>query len=373
MNKRKRKRYLVMLGTDFSSPGGITAVIRMYREGGLFERWPVRFLPTYHRAGVVNKMVSATAALGRFLLWLGRGEVGWVHAHVAARGSFWRKSLFLALARLAGAGTVFHLHDGSFPTWYEARSPLARRVVRAMLRRSDRVVVLTSTWANWVRGIEPQARTVVVGNPVSLPAAVSVRTPGTVLFLGRLWQEKGIFDLLGAAALIKDAVLDLKLVCAGDGDQNAVMAMAASLGMAERLVLPGWIEGDAKTALLREAAVFVLPSYFEGLPMGVLEAMAYAVPVVATEVGGMRDAVGDEAGLLVPAGDVAALSVALGRVLGDADLQARMGEAGRQRVAAEFETAQVLTRLGELYQTLGMMPRPVGATGGIEPGRIESM
>lgn len=363
---RHGQRFLVMLGTDFSSPGGITAVIRMYRDGGLFERWPVRFLPTYHRAGAANKLVSAAVALGRFLVWLGRGEVGWVHAHVAARGSFWRKSVFLAIARLAGARTVFHLHDGSFPAWYEARSPLVSRIVRGMLRRSDRVVVLTPTWAKWVEGIEPQARTVVVGNPVSLPDGVSARTPGRMLFLGRLWQEKGIFDLLEAAALLKDAVPHLMLVCAGDGDQDIVRAKAASLGIAERLVLPGWIEGSQKAALLSEAAVFVLPSYFEGLPMGVLEAMAYAVPVVATEVGGMRDAVGSEAGLLVPAGDVTALSAALGRVLGDAELQARMGGAGRHRVSAEFETAQVLARLGQLYETLGMVPRAVDLTSHVQ-------
>jgi glycosyltransferase involved in cell wall biosynthesis len=357
-------RYLVMLGTDFSSPGGITAVIRKYREAGLFGRWPVRFLPTYHRAGAVNKIVSANRALMRFLFWLARGEVGWVHAHVAARGSFWRKSLFLVLARLGHARTVFHLHDGSFPAWYAARGKSVQRLVRAMLRGVDRVIVLTPKWADWVRSIEPAASIVVVGNPVSVPDAVSARLPGRVLFLGRLWEEKGIFDLLEAAAGLRDSVPELMLVCAGDGDFAAVQARAAALGLADCLQLPGWVEDEDKATLLREAAVFVLPSYFEGLPMGVLEAMAYAVPVVATEVGGMRDAVGASAGVLVPPHDPAVLQEALARVLNDADLQLQMGEAGRQRVLSEFEAGQVVAQLGAVYASLGLREcaeRPAGS------------
>ena len=353
-------RFLVMLGSDFSSPGGMTAVVRMYHAGGLFDRWPIRFLPTYQRADVVNKVLTAAKALGRFMVWLGRGEVGWVHAHVAARGSFWRKSLFLALARLAGAKTVFHLHTGSFPDWYESRNPLARSLIRAVFRFSDRVIVLTPTWEKWVNSVEPRARTAVLGNPVSLPDAVSERIPGRVLFLGRLRETKGVYDLLEAVALLKDTVPDLQLVCGGDGDLDSLRGRAVELGMDDRLVLPGWVEGEQKAALLREAAVFVLPSYFEGLPVCVLEAMAYAVPVVATEVGGVRDAVGNESALLLPAGDVATLSKLLGQVLGDPELQRRMGEAGRRRVAVEFETSHVLSRLDGIYMELGMRQQAEG-------------
>jgi glycosyltransferase involved in cell wall biosynthesis len=229
-----------------------------------------------------------------------------------------------------------------------------------VLRRSDRVIVLTQTWADWVRSIEPLARTTVIGNPVTLPPDVSERQPGTILFLGRLWQEKGIFDLLNAAARLSTAVPGFRLICAGDGDYALVRQTAVALGIADRLSLPGWIDGAAKQSLLEQAAVFVLPSYFEGLPMGVLEAMAYGIPVVATDVGGVRDAVGDDAGLLVAAGDVDALAEALKDVLCNSALQADMGAAGRRRVAAEFEAGRVLDKLGEVYRDLGVLPCPVG-------------
>jgi len=341
-----------MLGTDFSSPGGITAVIRAYQKGGLFERWPVRFLPTYRRNTLADKLLTAAKALGRFCLWLARGEIGGVHAHVAGRGSFWRKSAFLWLASLSGASTVFHLHDGSFPAWFAGRSRLAKYLILATLRRVDRVVVLTPSWASWVNSVEPAACTVVIGNPVALPERSGETLPARILFLGRLWQEKGIFDLVEALAIVKKEIPDLVAVCAGDGVQAEVVAKAKALGITDNLRLPGWIDGVEKTMQLRQASVFVLPSYFEGLPMGVLEAMAQGVPVIATEVGGVRDALGDDAGLLVEPGDVSGLAEALLMILRDRELRARMGEAGRQRVEAEYASPKIMQKLDDLYLDL---------------------
>lgn len=350
---------LVMLGTDFSSPGGITAVIRAYQQAGLFERWPVRFLPTFRRNTVGDKLLTAAKALGQFSLWLLRGEVGAVHAHVAGRGSFWRKSAFLWLASLGGARTVFHLHDGSFPAWYAGRSRLARYLILATLRRVDRVIVLTPSWAVWVKSVEPAARTQVIGNPVVLPDRSRETQPARILFLGRLWQEKGIFDLVEALAIVRKDIPDLIAVCAGDGEQAEVLAKAEALGIADCLHLPGWIDGAEKTNQLRQASVFVLPSYFEGLPMGVLEAMAHGVPVVATEVGGVRDALADDAGLLVRPGDVPALAEALLTLLRDQALRERMGEVGRRRVETEYASPRIMKKLDDLYLEL-RLARPAG-------------
>lgn len=350
------ERLLVMLGTDFTAPGGITAVLRAYRDGGLFEQWPVRFVPTYRLDTTTDKLRAASAALASFVGLLLRREVACVHAHVAARGSFWRKSLFLVLGHLAGARTIFHLHDGSFPAWYDNRPAWVRRLVRHVFRSMDRVVVLTAAMGSWVQAVEPAATTTVIGNPVVLPTAAAARSPGKLLFLGRLWRDKGVYDLLDALAELKKAGLGFELVCAGDGDLEEVRQKARKLGIGDQVSLPGWVDGAAKAALLQEASVFVLPSYFEGLPMGLLEAMAHGIPVVASSVGGIPDAVGTQAGILVKAGDIGALAAALATLLRDDALQARMGAAGRSRVAAEFETTKVLGKIGALYADLGLHP-----------------
>ncbi len=352
-----------MLGTDMRSPGGMTAVARAYLAGGLFDQWPLRYLATYHKSGAANKLGTAGLALLRFLGWLLTGRVAAVHAHVAARGSFWRKSVFLLLGRMASVPTFFHLHDGSFPAWYAARRPCVQAVVRWVLRRMDRVLVLTEGWRAQIVAIEPQARILVLGNPVSPPSRASRPVPGEVLFLARLWRDKGIYDLLEAGAQLVERHPALRLVCAGDGELAQVQACAQGLGLADRVILTGWVDGPTKDALFASASVFVLPSYYEGLPVGVLEAMAWGVPVLASEVGGIPEALGTEGGLMFRAGDVAGLVTQLDRLLGDADLRHRLAEVGRLRVDEHFACDKVLAALGAIYADLGLKPLAGTAAG----------
>ena len=250
-----------MLGTDFSAPGGITAVVRAYAEGGLFARWPVRFLATYRRNSLANKLLTALQALCRFVTWLLAGRVSAVHAHTAARGSFWRKSVFLMLGRLAGCRTILHLHDGSFPAYYREKcGRLAKWAVRFVLARMDRLVVLTPGWVPTIMEIQPAARFEVISNPVVALTIPRSPQPGEILFLGRLWREKGIFDLIDAAARLVQEFPEVKLVCAGDGNLDLLRERIGRLGIEKNFYFPGWVEGPAKDALLARATIFVLPS-----------------------------------------------------------------------------------------------------------------
>lgn len=362
-------RIIVMLGSDFSSPGGISAVLCNYRDGGLFARWPVKFLPTYRGSSAADKLLAASTALLRFVGWLLTGRVAVIHAHTAARASFWRKSAFLLLGSLAGCRTILHLHDGSFPAYYHRCGSLRRWAIRAMLGRVDRVVVLTAGWLATIRDIQPAARFMVIANPVTALAVPPDPQAGVVLFLGRLWREKGILDLIEASAMLAQEFPELRVVCAGDGDIPSLRRRVAELRLERHLFFPGWMDGPAKNELLARASIFVLPSYAEGLPIGVLEAMINGIPVVASKVGGIPDALGSEAGLLVPPGDPAALSAALARLLRDPELRRHMGSAGRRRAAEMFAGENVLARIGELYLQLGIRPSPAIAVAQTDCGR----
>lgn len=348
---------IVMLGTDFSAPGGITAVIRSYRNAGLFDEWPIRFIATYRRDTTRDKVATALSAMRKFLGLLLRGRVAAVHAHSAARASFWRKSLFLVVGGILGARTILHLHSGLFPTYYREHCGFFRRAaIRWMLRRVDRLVVLTPSWVDRLREIEPKARIVVIGNGVEPIKRRREPEPRTVLFLGRLRAEKGIMELLHAASLVAPDLVGLRIVCAGDGDIQELGRIAVDLGIGDLVEFPGWVEGEAKDALLSRATVFALPSHFEGLPVGVLEAMVNGIPVVATRVGGIPDVVNDSCGRLVSPGDVEGLASALREILSDDARRTAMGEACRERVLAEFDMKHVTACVASLYSELGARP-----------------
>jgi glycosyltransferase involved in cell wall biosynthesis len=347
-----------MLATDFSAPGGITAVVRSYEAAGLFSRWPIRFLPTYRTNSPIDKIVTAATALVRFSGWLLTGRVAAVHAHSAARASFWRKSMFLLLGKAGGARTILHLHSGFFPQYYDENCGRVRkRLIRWILASMDRVVVLTPTWAIKIHEIEPRACIEVIANGVSAIAIPRRPHAGTILFLGRLREEKGILDLLRAIRMLIREFPQLRLVCAGDGDIPTLRALAANWGIGECVDFPGWVEDSTKEELLASAAIFTLPSYFEGLPVGVLEAMINGVPVVATRVGGIPDALGSDAGLLVRPGDPPAIAQALAALLRDEGLRVRMGNAGQRRATERFGSEMMIQEIGRLYDELGLRPR----------------
>lgn len=349
----RRDGIALMVGPALDAPGGMSAVANTYADAGWFEREGVRYLSSYEGPGLLRQLRVFGRALALTSGLLLRGRLRLLHVHSASRGSFWRKALLCLLARLAGRPYVFHVHSGEFPTWLQARSLPVRAWVRWTLRGAARVLVLTPGWATQLQQALGPLRVAVAWNPIALPhglAPAAAPAVPVVLFLGRLRDKKGVFDLLEAWPRVLTACPQARLLLAGDGELAAVAARAEALGVAASVSLPGWLDGARKAAALREAAVFVLPSYFEGLPIGVLEAMAAGVPVVATPVGGLPDLLCDgQDALLVPPGDVAALAAALTRLLGDAGLAARLRETAWQTVQ-RHAVDKVCAELSALYE-----------------------
>jgi glycosyltransferase involved in cell wall biosynthesis len=205
-----------------------------------------------------------------------------------------------------------------------------------------------------LRGLAPRAQVVVLPNPVPLPAAAAAsQAPGRILFLGRIEQAKGVYELLQACALLAPRFPDLRLVLGGSGELDQVRRRADELGLGARVELPGWIGPRERTAELERAAVFCLPSHAEGLPMAMLEAMAAGKAVVASKVGAIPEAIMDgDNGLLVAPGDSQALAAALASVLADAALRERLGRRARATVEQHYSLDAVGARLGAIYHEL---------------------
>jgi len=359
---RKEKKIL-MLGTDLATKGGIASVVQVYRDGGMFARYPITYLATHCDGGALAKLRKMCQAYLQFLPQLLGGRIALLHIHVASRASFWRKSVFFWLARLFRVPTILHLHGAEFAVFYGQESgPLRRWLIRAVFNQSSRIVVLSQSWKAWVQSLGTRAPVTAIYNPVILPAQTaswSARDPGRVLFLGRLGERKGSYDLLEALARLAPLHAGLRAALGGDGEVEQTAARAAELGIADRVQLLGWVRAEQKEAQLEQAGIYALPSYNEGLPMSVLEAMAAGMPVLATPVGGIPEAVTDGVeGLLVPPGDVAALAQGLGRLLADPALAQRMGTAARHKVEACFSSAAVLPQVERLYQELLGCGRP---------------
>ena len=348
---------LIMLGTAFETRGGIAAVVNAYRANGLFERWPIDYVPTHCDGGAVRKLLTAVKALLKVAFLLAKHRHVVMHVHCASRASFWRKSIFMTIAMLAKCPVILHLHGGGFAWFYEQEcGKVRRRIIRIFLERATRVIVLSERWRAWIGRIADNRRVVCIPNPVP---AVEERPlwhrRNIVLFLGRLERRKGVFDLLDASAALRAHIPDIQLVCAGDGDLGSVARYAERLGIEEAVSLPGWVGPAEKQALLSLAAVYVLPSYAEGLPVSLLEAMAAGVPVAATSVGGIPDIVADGInGLLFAPGDSAMLQRLLRRLMHDPELGKCTALAACETIRTRFAPERVLAQLDEIYAGVGL-------------------
>ena len=250
---------------------------------------------------------------------------------------------------------MLHLHGGGFTQFYEARGPVGQRFIRWVLNRASEVVVLTESWRRELTVIKGNDRALtVVMNPVRL----SVERPGRngrslvhILFLGRIDERKGVFDLLECARRLTPEVPSLRFTLCGDGQLEQARGIIRRNGLEHRVSLPGWVADP--DSYLSEADIFVLPSYFEGLPMSILEAESWGLPVIATRVGGIPEIVRDgESGFLIEPGDIDSLADRLKRLAQDESLRNRMGHHGYTIVREQCREEVVARQLAKIYERL---------------------
>ncbi len=390
---RSACRSVLMVGTDLAGTGGIRAVVQGYIDGGLFERFPCVYVTTHRNGSTWLKLRTAVAAWIAVAFELVRLEAPLVHVQTASRASFWRKSVVCLLARAFRRPYLLHVHGGGFVQFYEREcSRPAQRLVRSIFAHAALVIALSEEWRSAFLRICPAARVEVLPNAVAVPNAAAVpeatalpdagtardsRTAPpaegdrTLLFLGDVSAAKGVLDLIRAVSRIAGRFPQLKLVCAGRGAIDEARDLARRLGVADRLLCPGWLDPERKRAALAAASAFILPSYAEGMPIALLEAMSFGLPVIASRVGGIPQVVEDGAnGLLVEPGDVEGLAAAIARLLEDPSLGERLGAAARSTVERRFSLDSALARLAGIYARFGLEPGRRTST--TEPSRAAS-
>lgn len=163
-----------------------------------------------------------------------------------------------------------------------------------------------------------------------------------VIFVGRLAAVKGLPLLLDCVASLRRRHPEMRLTIVGDGpDRPRLEQQSSELGLTDLVRFAGYQSQDAVSELLSASDVFVLPSFAEGVPVVLMEAMASRLPVISSRIAGIPELVDDEvSGLLVPPGDGDALGRALDRLLSDGDLCAKMGCVGREKVEAGFDVTK---------------------------------
>jgi glycosyltransferase involved in cell wall biosynthesis len=357
-----------MIGPDpRRGQGGMaTVAATLLRHGA--DAVDLRCVPTHSDGSAAHRLRVWLAGSLRVAGLLATNRIDVLHVHVSERGSVLRKSILVLAARGCRVPVLLHCHGARFFDWYRSLPRPVRTGIARVFRAASQVVVLGEpSRARYldVLGLEPD-RVVVAPNAITLPADVPDRL-GTdragaagigVLFLGRFGTRKGSADVLTAIAALPAEVRErVRLRMAGDGELAATAALAERLGVRARIT--GWLSPAERDAALADAEVFVLPSRQEELPMALLEAMGWGLAPVVTPVGSIPDVIEDgRNGLLVAPGEIAELTTAIQRLVGDDALRHRLAMRARQ-TALGFDAVEYTARMARRWTELAGQRQPV--------------
>lgn len=355
--QNKVKKVLVV-ATSRKTRGGITSVVKSYEGTELWTKYSCRWIETHKDSNILVKLLFCVKAFFYYMFLLPSYDL--VHIHIGEAPSALRKIPFMFLAKTLRKKTIVHFHSFSTDTTINGKFS---NLYKYLFRNADRVIVLSNWWKEQVLNKWNDIKVEVLYNPcnniISSSTNPDVLTKGDnkyILFAGTLSKRKGYADMMYAFKKISTSVPDWKIVFAGndelghEGESKALMNM---LSLNNQCELRGWISGEEKDKIFKNASIFCLPSYAEGFPMAVLDAWSYGLPVITTPVGGIPDIANNGVNMLLfNPGDIDGLSECMHKMIIDANLRKSISKESVNLAENVFNINTITKSLDNLYQEI---------------------
>lgn len=328
--------------------GGIAAVVNGYKKRGFQEKYQITYVESYCDGSKLKKIKKAMIAYLQYasLLWRDRPDV--IHIHSSFGGSFYRKLPFIVFSQLCGVKIINHIHGAEFDKFYENAGEKKKKLVQKIYGLCDVMIALSEEWKERLKRIVEEDRIVVIENYCEIPE-LKEKKKRQILFLGELSRRKGCYDLAAIYKTITKEAGRIPFIVAGDGEKKEVEATFSEFE-AGQVSFPGWVRGEEKEKLLRESEYFLFPSYNEGMPMAVLEAMAHGMAIVTTTVGGIPKLIeSGEEGFLCEPGDTREMAQKLLLLLKDEKLKDQCEKNCRKKAVENYSIDQHMKRVEAVY------------------------
>lgn len=336
------------------TPGGIATVIRdMLEDPQWCKHHRIYHLVTHNEGSSLSKLLYALIAYTKFLLIVRQFDI--VHIHAATRASIFRKAFFVYASRWFNKSAIIHIHGSDYDSFFRNASTRTKAFLIKLHNHASCNIVLSQYWKQFFVSEMSVRRIAIIPNGVDISLYAASRTPyqsGQLLFLGRLGERKGIYDLIQAMIILRDRGLFPRLYLAGDGELEKVKEKIQEANLQNQISIEGWCDKEKKMALLRATSVLILPSYNEGLPVAILEAMAAGKIIISTPVGGIPELViQQQNGFLVPPGDVDSLANAIEQTMlpANEEIMRTISNQNEQRISETFDRQIIYNNLLSLY------------------------
>jgi len=349
---------VLLVGKGAPDRGGIPTFLEILRHGPLADRHQLDFLNVAHTSTPEGGKASP-ANVGRTLrdavrVWQrARGhDIVHIHSALAPTVTVLRASLLAVAGRLRGCAVILHAHGSEIEFWLVHHR--RRSLLKVLMLPAHRVAAVWTNGAQLLAAALGERRVRLIDNGVEIPDELprgEPHRPPRILYVGLLTARKGLLDLLEASRILRSDGVEHELwLVGGTPDEGPEAELPIREAAAGNAVLLGSRPPEQMADAYAAADVFCLPSWYEAMPLSVMEAMAHGLPVVATDVGDVSRAVEDGAsGYVVPVRSPQQMAAALEKVLADPERRARMGTAGRARVSEHFSSAATARAVADLY------------------------
>ena len=330
--------------------GGIASVVNGYREHDFGGKCEVSYIESYRNGSKWEKLAKALKGYLLFFREMILNKPDIVHIHSSFGPSFYRKMPFIYMACFRGVPVINHIHGAEFETFYLKASDRKKRRIRKVYGKCTMLIALSEEWKRNLESVVSPEKITVIENYCKIPDLSGTEKKKQILFLGEIGKRKGCYDIPEIYGRVLEKGERLPLIMAGDGGLAEVKKLFEDRDLLESVSFPGWVRGADKDKCLKESGIFLFPSYYEGMPMAVLEAMAYGMAIVTTRVGGIPHLLEDGgSGYLCEPGDIEGLSKRLLELSKDGDKRRKMGERARQKAIEEYSMESHIKKLMDLY------------------------
>ena len=346
---------VLTIGPDYRTlKGGIASVLEVYAK---YDK-TFTFLPTYSSENnFKNILLFPLNYFKIFWFLLTKPEYKMVHIHGASRISFYRKYIiFLTVKYLLGRKTTYHVHGAEYHLFVEESNILTKALIRHMINSNDAIICLSTQWKEFFEKNFNNNNIYILNNTISMPIENikdEVNSQLVYLLLGRIDNRKGIFDLIDV--IVKHKTFfenNIKVLIGGDGEIKRLENQIKQYQLGEIVEFIGWVSGSKKDELLMSSDVYILPSYNEGLPISILEAMSYKMPIISTDVGGIPTIVKEDVnGKVIKPGDQNALFESMKYFMDRPENIKVFGEKSFEMVQ-DFLPEKVIHDLHEIYRKI---------------------
>lgn len=354
----KTQKKIINFGPSLDDQGGVVTVIKGIINLDFSEEIVIKSIATTKATNKINTFIKCIFNTIKIFL---KKECDIVHIHMASKGSFCRKSIIVLISKIFNIPIIIHVHGACFKEFYANMNIPMKKYCKYIFKNSNKVIVLTKKWEEFFSKFVDSEKIEIVSNFISLPdnkiqiekELNNAKSVKKILFLGRLGQRKGTYDLIDAVEILNDKNIAFKLILAGDGEVEICKSKIKAKGIEDKVKIVGWIGDREKENYLRKADILVLPSYFESFGLSLIEAMSYKVPVIASWGGEMSEVVRDNKdGFLVTPGNIIELSSKLELLILNDKLREEYGKKGYERVINKFTDKIAKEKLQLIYKDI---------------------